>query len=169
MTEEFVSSAEIRDEMRKELAALRAEVINLFKERDDLKDALNHADDMVCMYAPEGPLLETYKAHVHAVMDGEPSPLRAELKAMADKVQEVAERNKALEEALRTADKQLDGEPEYHAQGMGCGLEDRCITDRYDAMEYGWDQAMERVYSEHINGAREVIGEALKGSVSCTN
>ena len=35
--------------------------------------------------------------------------------------------------------------PEYHAQGMGCGLEDRCITDRYEAMRYGWDCAMERV------------------------
>ena len=96
MTEEFVSSAEIRDEMRKELMILRAEVIKLIKERDDLKDALNHADDMVCMYAPEGPLLETYKDHVHAVMDGEPSPLRAELTAMA-------ERNGALEEALKLA------------------------------------------------------------------
>jgi hypothetical protein len=28
---------------------------------------------------------------------------------------------------------------------MGCGLEDRNITDRYEAMQYGWDQALERV------------------------
>lgn len=35
-------------------------------------------------------------------------------------------------------------EPEYHDQGMGCGLEDRGIHDRYQAMEYGWDQAVER-------------------------
>lgn len=35
-------------------------------------------------------------------------------------------------------------EPEYHAQGMGCGLEDQGIHDRYAAMEYGWDQAVER-------------------------
>lgn len=41
-----------------------------------------------------------------------------------------------------------DYEPEYHYQGMGCGLEDRGITDRYDAMGYGWDQALERVFSE---------------------
>ncbi|QHC34125.1 hypothetical protein [Komagataeibacter xylinus] len=38
--------------------------------------------------------------------------------------------------------------PEYHDQGMGCGLEDRGITDRYEAMGYGWDQALERVCSE---------------------
>lgn len=41
-------------------------------------------------------------------------------------------------------------EPEYHKQAMGCGLEDRDITDRYEAMEYGWNQAMERIYSEII-------------------
>ena len=28
---------------------------------------------------------------------------------------------------------------------MGCGLEDRGITDRYDAMRYGWDEAIDRV------------------------
>lgn len=44
----------------------------------------------------------------------------------------------------------LDNEPQYHAEGMGCGLEDRGITDRYDACRYGWDEAMERVYGEVI-------------------
>lgn len=34
--------------------------------------------------------------------------------------------------------------PEYHEQGMGCGLEDRCITDRYEAMRHGWECAMDR-------------------------
>ncbi len=43
-----------------------------------------------------------------------------------------------------------DNEPQYHAEGMGCGLEDRGITDRYDACRYGWDEAMERVYGEVI-------------------
>ena len=66
-----------------------------------------------------------------------------------------------LEAALIEARSSLDGEPEYHSQGMGCGLEDRSITDRYDAMEYGWEQAMERVYGEQIKWAREVIDAAL--------
>jgi len=35
--------------------------------------------------------------------------------------------------------------PDYSYGGMGCGLEDRGITDRYEAMKYGWDEAMERV------------------------
>ena len=34
--------------------------------------------------------------------------------------------------------------PQYHYEGMGCGLEDRDITDRYQAMQFGWDQAIER-------------------------
>jgi hypothetical protein len=34
---------------------------------------------------------------------------------------------------------------EYHSQGMGCGIEDRGITDRYEACAHGWDQAMDRV------------------------
>jgi hypothetical protein len=33
----------------------------------------------------------------------------------------------------------------YHYEGMGCGIEDRGITDRYAACEHGWDCAMERV------------------------
>lgn len=32
---------------------------------------------------------------------------------------------------------------DYSYEGMGCGLEDRGIRDRYDAMKYGWDEAIE--------------------------
>jgi hypothetical protein len=35
--------------------------------------------------------------------------------------------------------------PDYHAEAMGCGLEDRNITDRYEAMQYGWDEAIDRI------------------------
>lgn len=66
-----------------------------------------------------------------------------------------------LVEALREVISALDGEPEYHDQGMGCGLEDRNITDRYQAMEFGWEQAMERVYDEHVNAARDTARQAL--------
>lgn len=65
-----------------------------------------------------------------------------------------------LRMALTEIEQFLDGEPEYHSQGMGCGLEDRCITDRYEAMEHGWGQAMERVYAEHINHALEITRRA---------
>lgn len=50
----------------------------------------------------------------------------------------------------------LDNEPQYHAEGMGCGLDDRGITDRYDACRYGWDEAMERIYGEVIPCADEL-------------
>ena len=38
--------------------------------------------------------------------------------------------------------------PEYHAQSMGCGLEDRDITDRYEAMQYGFDCAIDSVFEQ---------------------
>lgn len=31
---------------------------------------------------------------------------------------------------------------DYNAHAEGCGLEDRMITDRYDAMAYGYEQAL---------------------------
>jgi len=40
---------------------------------------------------------------------------------------------------------QFDDWPDFNEQAMGCGLEDKNITDRYEAMRYGWDEAMERV------------------------
>ena len=70
------------------------------------------------------------------------------------------------EKALTTARECLTGEPDYHHQGMGCGLEDSSITDRYEAMEHGWERAMERVYGEHINGAIEAIDAALTKDTS---
>ena len=40
---------------------------------------------------------------------------------------------------------EFDDFPEFSERGMGCGLEDRGITDRYDAMRYGWDEAIDAV------------------------
>lgn len=41
--------------------------------------------------------------------------------------------------------------PQYSHSGMGCGLEDRGIVDPYDAMRYGWDEAMEQVACVLVN------------------
>lgn len=60
----------------------------------------------------------------------------------------------------------LDNEPQFHEQGMGCGLEDRGITDRYEAMSYGWDRAMERVYGEVIPCAEELSFPATDAFLS---
>lgn len=35
-------------------------------------------------------------------------------------------------------------EADYHSSGMGCGLEDRNIRDRYEAMQHGWERAIEK-------------------------
>jgi hypothetical protein len=83
------------------------------------------------------------------------------LEALPDYVQQQA-RTKELKAALVEIKNALEGEPEYHDQGMGCGLEDRNITDRYDAMAFGWEKAMGRVYGEHINHAFETAEAALK-------
>lgn len=40
-------------------------------------------------------------------------------------------------------------EPEYHEQGMGCGLEDRNITDRYEAMFHGFERALDKCAENH--------------------
>ena len=34
---------------------------------------------------------------------------------------------------------------EFNSHSEGCGLEDRNIQDRYEAMGYGWDRCLERV------------------------
>ena len=39
---------------------------------------------------------------------------------------------------------------EYNDSSEWCGLEDSWITDRYEAMEYGWNRALESVI-EMIN------------------
>lgn len=56
-------------------------------------------------------------------------------------------------------------EPEYHHQGMGCGLEDRDITDRYEAMEHGWEEAMFGVvesYPDFIEVHPKSVGQSTQ-------
>ena len=72
----------------------------------------------------------------------------------------------ALEAACHAARTALDDVPDYHEEGMGCGLEDRNITDRYEAMAFGWEQAMERAYAEHVLPADEIIVAALGGTTN---
>ena len=35
---------------------------------------------------------------------------------------------------------------QFNSHSMGCGLEDRNITDRYEAMEHGFEKAIEYAY-----------------------
>lgn len=73
-----------------------------------------------------------------------------ELVAVTEQRDALVAENVALKEAL-TAVIDRSSEPEYHYAGMGCGVEDNGLqTDGYGACEYGWHEAMQRVYSEVI-------------------
>lgn len=74
---------------------------------------------------------------------------------LAKAYQQLAAENVAMKQIIDSVTN-LDNEPQYHAEGMGCGLEDRCITDRYDACRYGWDEAMERIYGDVMPCAEEL-------------
>lgn len=74
---------------------------------------------------------------------------------LAKAFKQLAAENVALKQIIDSVTN-LDNEPQYHDEGMGCGLEDRGITDRYDACRYGWDEAMERIYGEVIPCADEL-------------
>ena len=43
----------------------------------------------------------------------------------------------------------------YYPEGMGCGIEDCGITDRYEACEYGWNKVIEAV-TEVIESMNDV-------------
>jgi hypothetical protein len=77
----------------------------------------------------------------------------------------IAELEAALTEAHASCSHDL---PEYHDEGMGCGLEDRNITDRYEAMAFGWEQAMGRVESEIISHTQEILTVALNPTTEAT-
>lgn len=52
--------------------------------------------------------------------------------------------------------------PTYHSEGMGCGLEDKNIIDRYEAMSHGWECAVERYESEfpeYVEVTPESVGQ----------
>ncbi|MDE6739540.1 MAG: hypothetical protein K2K07_10640 [Lachnospiraceae bacterium] len=55
--------------------------------------------------------------------------------------------------------------PAYHSMAVGAGLEDECITDRYDAAAYGWTEALDR-YEENFPIWIEVIPETV---TKCTD
>ncbi|WP_281163289.1 hypothetical protein [Klebsiella quasipneumoniae] len=74
---------------------------------------------------------------------------------LAKAFKQLAAENVALKQIIDSVTN-LDNEPQYHDEGMGCGLEDRGITDRYDACRYGWDEAMERIYGDVIPCAEEM-------------
>ncbi len=133
-----------------ELASANAELVRLRSECRDGLDALSDIDDFweACPY-PDN------RKHL--------SPAE-QISSLGSELNKAHDENARFRGMIEEAQRCLDGdEPEYHQQGMGCGLEDRGITDRYDAMEHGWEKAMERVYGENIAWAKDALASALKG------
>lgn len=55
-------------------------------------------------------------------------------------------------------------EPRYYKPAMGCGLEDKGITDRYEAMEYGFERAVDKCAELHpylVEVDPESVGQLL--------
>lgn len=145
---EVLALASQAEALKREMASANAELERLRRECSDGLDALSDIDDFweACPY-PDN--------RKHLSPAEQISSLDCELNAAHD---ENARLLGLIEEAVRC----LDGEPEYHEQGMGCGLEDRGITDRYEAMSHGWEQAMERVYGENIAWAKDALSSATR-------
>ncbi|ASE84364.1 TPA: hypothetical protein U2I11_001586 [Citrobacter koseri] len=83
------------------------------------------------------------------------SDLASQLEVQLVRSNALAAENAGLKQIVDSVT-DFSNEPQYHAEGMGCGLEDRGITGRYDACRYGWDEAMERIYGEVIPCAEEI-------------
>ncbi|EOC0346241.1 hypothetical protein ACI0ZS_000302 [Cronobacter turicensis] len=74
----------------------------------------------------------------------------AALREKTKQCEQLAAENAGLKDAL-AAVIDRSNEPDYQSIGMGCGVEDNGLqTDGYNACEYGWREAMERIYSEVI-------------------
>lgn len=81
------------------------------------------------------------------------SNLATQLDVQLARSNALATENAGLKDALECVINP-DNQPEYHDQGMGCGVEDHGYQrDGYSACYYGWESAMERVYSEVIPDA----------------
>ena len=45
--------------------------------------------------------------------------------------------------------------PQFHSEGMGCGIEDNRITDRYEACQYGYETAVEDCNNDIISPLKD--------------
>lgn len=59
----------------------------------------------------------------------------------------------------------FDDWPEFHQHAMGCGIEDRDITDRYEAAEYGWNECEKRTHEQGPFYAEYQVREAIAAAL----
>lgn len=86
-------------------------------------------------------------------LETEVTDMAVQLANADSKCRELAAESSELKDAL-SAVIDRSNEPDYQSIGMGCGVEDNGLqTDGYNACEYGWREAMDRIYSEVIPDA----------------
>ena len=107
-------------------------VANLTHERDELQRKLEKAESAIATG------FESIDNSLHV------------LRVETERSNQLAVENATLKTTLEYVISP-DNQPEYHDQGMGCGVEDRGLQrDAYGACAYGWESAMDRMYSEVI-------------------
>ncbi|MCU8744755.1 hypothetical protein OE179_08615 [Klebsiella quasipneumoniae] len=143
-----------------ELAERNAELVTEVEKLRTERDASLNAErvwekTMMEVCGEDGPVSVASEIRsLQALRDTAMQALKSQVEQLAAENVALALENVAMKQIVDSVTN-LDNEPQYHAEGMGCGLEDRGITDRYDACRYGWDEAMERVYGEVIPCADE--------------
>ncbi|MCD9796671.1 hypothetical protein LVS38_21005 [Klebsiella pneumoniae] len=144
-----------------ELAERNAELVTEVEKLRAERDASLNAErvwekTMMEVCGEDGPVSVASEIRsLQALRDTAMQALKSQVEQLAAENVALALENVAMKQIVDSVTN-LDNEPQYHAEGMGCGLEDRGITDRYDACRYGWDEAMERVYGEVIPCADEL-------------
>lgn len=144
-----------------ELAERNAELVTEVEKLRAERDASLNAErvwekTMMEVCGEDGPVSVASEIRsLQALRDTAMQALKSQVEQLAAENVALALENVAMKQIVDSVTN-LDNEPQYHAEGMGCGLEARGITDRYDACRYGWDEAMVRVYGEVIPCADEL-------------
>ncbi|KMI14775.1 hypothetical protein [Klebsiella variicola] len=144
-----------------ELAERNAELVTEVEKLRAERDASLNAErvwekTMMEVCGEDGPVSVASEIRsLQALRDTAMQALKSQVEQLAAENVALALENVAMKQIVDSVTN-LDNEPQYHAEGMGCGLEDRDITDRYDACRYGWDEAMERIYGDVIPCAEEL-------------
>ncbi|HCT3941884.1 TPA: ead/Ea22-like family protein [Escherichia coli] len=114
-------------------------VLALLDERDALNERLAELE------ADLAGLAEDHQKATESIKQAD-----AAVKLAHEKFSALAAENAGLKDTL-SAVIDRSNEPDYQSIGMGCGVEDNGLqTDGYNACEYGWLEAMDRIYSEVI-------------------
>lgn len=109
----------------------------------DERDALN--ERLAELEADLAGLAEDHQKATESIKQAD-----AAVKLAHEKFSALAAENAGLKDTL-SAVIDRSNEPDYQSIGMGCGVEDNGLqTDGYNACEYGWREAMDRIYSEVI-------------------